>query len=335
MSTRWLQRLGRGGASVFRPSRRVPFRAGAIPRQAPFHHLPVMHREIPLVAAVQEEWWDEETETHLDSIGILAEQIHQAIWQSILQRDNEKLRQAIDAIPEDERQLTLWLYLAIDAGNEAAAALLMSAGADLARVDNYLGGVAEAPYRAIHKHMQELVKSMWEATKYVPDPRPGSFRIPRNKWLAVAAQCGHADMVEDMLRWNTSWDYNSALSWAAYNWHHETIKTLTRGHTYSHEAIQKALGHACDVDCEDDFEIKCCDKSKEARRRELADVIRWLIDAGADPDSTKSASNGWPIVAGLHMYPEYAEALKALLEMGATNVKYEKRGDRGVLVRVE
>ncbi|ATY58726.1 ankyrin repeats (3 copies) domain-containing [Cordyceps militaris] len=294
-----------------------------------------MHREAPLVAAVQEEWWDEETEIHFHSIGILAEQVHAAIWQSILQRDNEKLREAIAAIPQDERRLTLWFYLAIEARNEAAAALLLSAGADLAQIDCYLGGVVEAPYRAIHKHMLELVGRMWEATAYFPDPRPGGGRMPRNRWLAVAAECGHADMVDAMLRWNTDWDLDCALSWAAYNWHYETIKTLTKGHSYSQTAVQNALSHACDVDREDDFEIGCCDKSTEERRRELAQVIRWLVDAGAEPDKTESASNGWPIVACLHMYPEYAEALKALLEKGATNVRYERRGDRGVLVRVE
>lgn len=210
----------------------------------------------------------------------------------------------------------------------------MSAGADMAQMDSYHGGLAAAPYRATHKHRMELVRRMWEVTEDVPDPRPGSGGVPRNQWLAVAAECGHADMVENMLGWSNDWDYDCALSSAAYNWHYETIKALAGGHTYSQKAIQNALSHACDVDREDDFEVECCDKSTEARRRELADVIRWLVNAGAEPDNTESASNGWPIVALMHRYPEHAEALKALLEKGATNVRYERRGDVSVLVPV-
>lgn len=210
----------------------------------------------------------------------------------------------------------------------------MSAGADMAQMAGYHSGEAAAPYRAIHKHLMELVRRMWEVTEHVPDPRPGRGGVPRNKWLAVAAECGHADMVEDMLGWSTDWDYDRALWDAAYNWHYETIKALARGHTYSQKAIQNALSHACDLDCEDDFEIYCCDKSTEARRRELADVVRWLVDAGAEPDKTRSASTGAPIVALLHDYPEHAEALKALLEKGATNVRYERRGEMRVPVPI-
>ncbi|KAM3508941.1 hypothetical protein MY10362_000911 [Beauveria mimosiformis] len=337
MSTRLLRRLGRG-ALVFRPlvpSRCLPFRTGDIRRQAAFHHLPVMCcREPPLVEVVEEAWWDDETDDRFNDIGVNPEQVHPAIWQSILQRDGDKLRDVIAALPEDERAPTLWLHLAIDAGNDAAAALFMSAGADLEHLDCYHGGLATTPYRAIHKHRTELVRRMWEATEYFPYPKPGSGITPRNKWLALAAECGHTDLVEDMLGWSTDWDYDWALLWAAYNWHSETIKALARGHTYSQQAIQNALSHACDVDCEDDFEVQCCIKSTEARRRELADVIRWLVDAGAEPDNTESASNRWPIVALFHRYPEYHEALKVLLEKGATNVRYEQRGDKCVLVPV-
>ncbi|OAQ65268.1 ankyrin repeats (3 copies) domain-containing protein [Pochonia chlamydosporia 170] len=215
MSTRLLRRLGRG-VFVFRspvPSRRLPFRAGTIQRQVAFHHLPVMYRGPLPIGAIQEECWDEETECRFLYIGADPEQVHPAIWQGILQGDLEKLRNTIAAIPEDEREMTLWLHLAIEAGNEAAAALFMSAGADMAQMYGYHGGGrAAAPYRAIHKHMMELVRRMWEVTEDVPDPRPGNGGIRRNWWLAVAAECGHADMVEDMLGWSTDWDYDCALS---------------------------------------------------------------------------------------------------------------------------
>ncbi|KAJ3491277.1 hypothetical protein NLG97_g5624 [Lecanicillium saksenae] len=337
MSTQLLQRLGRGGGSVFRslvPGTGVPFHASAIRRQARFHHSPPMDLWVRPAIAVQEKWWDEETEIDLEDAGISAEQVHPAIGQGIMQRDIKKLREAIATFVADEEQLTIGLHLAIHAGNEAAAVFLLSAGAELGRAGRYLCGSAAAPYRAIHKRMLKLVRLMWETTEQLHDRRLGRFEIHRKQWLAVAAECGHADLVSEMLRWSSDWDHDQALWNAAYNWHYETIKNLAGAHAYSQKAIQDALGHACDVDRERDFEIECCDKNTDARHREMIQVIRWLVEAGAEPDNAKSASNGWPIVAGLQMYPEYAEALKALSEKGATNVRYERRGDKRVQARI-
>lgn len=90
--------------------------------------------------------------------------------------------------------------MAIDAGNELSAALFMSAGAQLSR-DVHTVAVVAAPYRAIYKRRMGLVRRIWETTEHVPDPRPGYGygAFLRNKWLAAADECGHADVVEDLL----------------------------------------------------------------------------------------------------------------------------------------
>lgn len=183
--------------------------------------------------------------------------------------------------------------------------------------------------------MLPLVRLMWDATAHLQDRKRGRNEIRRTQWLDIAAECGHADVVREMMRWSGDWDYDQALWNAAYNWHYETVKTLASAYDYSQKAIQEALGHVCDVNGEIDFDIMCCDKTTDARHREMGQVIRWLVDTGADPDNAKTVSNGWSVVACLNEYPEYAEALKALLEKGATDVKFEERGDSHAVVRVE
>ncbi|KAJ4147832.1 hypothetical protein LMH87_002334 [Akanthomyces muscarius] len=295
MSTRLLQRLGKGGIAVFRVrvlGTRVPFCANAIQRQSPFHHSPLTDLSIPSATTIKEQWCDEETEDDLVDAGIFTDQVHPAIGHGIMQRDTKKLRETIAALVDDKEQLTKGLHLAIHVGNEAAAVLLLSAGADLEMEDLYLCGMAAAPYRAIHKRMLPLVRLMWDATAYLQDRKRGRNKIRRTQWLGIAAECGHADVVREMMRWSGDWDYDQALWNAAYNWHYETVKTLASAHDYSQKAIQEALGHVCDVNGEIDFDIMCCDKTTDARHREMGQVIRWLVDAGADPDNAKTVLNG-------------------------------------------
>lgn len=310
-----LRRLGRSALGRVRsqvPNTCVPFRAHAIQKRA-FHRLPILRQSATPAKAAQEEDWNK-VEQYLLSIGADPDEVHPEIWQDLLHRDSQSFKKTLEFIPDNKKERTLWLHFAIEAQDETAAALLMRAGADLTRQESYRGGLAAAPYRAIHKNMTELVRKMWQLTKHTPNPRRGGGRLLHNWWLAVAAECGHAAMVQDMLGWDADWDYDMALYWAAYNWQYETVKLLTREHTYSQTAVQQALGHACDVEREDDFEIECCDKSTETRRRELTDVIRWLLDAGADLDNIDPAWIGGPVVAIFHKYPEHVEELNAVLK---------------------
>lgn len=105
ISTRLLQRLGKGGIAVFRVrvlGTRVPFCANAIQRQSPFHHSPLTDLSIPSATTIKEQWCDEETEYDLVDAGIFTDQVHPAIGHGIMQRDTKKLRETIAALVDDK-----------------------------------------------------------------------------------------------------------------------------------------------------------------------------------------------------------------------------------------
>ena len=153
--------------------------------------------------------------------------------------------------------------------------------------------------------------------------------MPDQTCLFVAAQHGHASIVEDMLDWWAGWSQYSriqALRRAAEHWHFGVVNVLLKRESFDQPTLQKALYGAAGLKPLGHYEANY--EGVDYAEQHL--LIVSLIDAGADPNAY--AYDTTPLILTVARNSIFTCALRTLLEKGADPNKSDESGQSALHV---
>ncbi|KAH0526596.1 hypothetical protein TsFJ059_009897 [Trichoderma semiorbis] len=236
----------------------------------------------------------------------------------IRDEDLQRLKQLLGASPAPNVQYNSYgfgppVHFASWCGNLEAVEMLIEAGADPLLVSE--GGEEQLiaiAYAAARGH-RDIVKRLWGVCPPEVHVRRGSRY---SSFFIMAANHGHAAIVEDLLDWWDGWPDElkyHALHGAALQWRLAVASLLLRRTSFDQFTLQEALQVATYP--------RALVSDGDNGHREAIDflnqqlMVELLIDAGADPN--ECPNNAPPLIYDVASDANLTGVLKSLLEKGA------------------
>ncbi|OPB46967.1 hypothetical protein A0O28_0070910 [Trichoderma guizhouense] len=245
----------------------------------------------------------------------------------IRDEDLQRLQQLLSASPAPDVQYNSYgfgppVHFASWCGNLEAVEMLLAAGADPLLVSE--GGEEQLiaiAFAAARGH-RDIVKRLWGFC-------PPEVYVRRGRRYSscfiMAANHGHAAIVEDLLDWWDGWPHElkcRALHGAALQWRLAVASLLLRRTSFDQSTLQEALRVATYP--------RALVSDGDNGHREAIDflnqqlMVELLIDAGADPN--ECPNNAPPLIYDVAADANLTGVLKSLLEKGADPNKVERSG---------
>ncbi|KAL5092396.1 hypothetical protein Trisim1_001649 [Trichoderma cf. simile WF8] len=243
----------------------------------------------------------------------------------IRDEDLQRLQQLLSASPAPDVQYNSYgfgppVHFASWCGNLEAVEMLLAAGADPLLVSE--GGEEQLiaiAFAAARGH-RDIVKRLWGFC-------PPEVYVRRGRRYSscfiMAANHGHAAIVEDLLDWWDGWPHElkcRALHGAALQWRLAVASLLLRRTSFDQSTLQEALRVATYP--------RALVSDGDNGHREAIDflnqqlMVELLIDAGADPN--ECPNNAPPLIYDVAADANLTGVLKSLLEKGADPNKVER-----------
>lgn len=216
------------------------------------------------------------------------------------------------------------LHDAIFRGDEADVRRMLDVGVDPRAIQicdpNFTPLLAAAQYGRL-----EIATWLWKLVG--PEGRSGSGKMSQPSCLQVAARNGHGDLVTYFLNVWSDWTDNEkrrTLYDAASSWSDDVVVLLLNRIDYDPETIQTALQEGVKMSMilpEDPCKPRYTAKD-HARQQNL---VRRLIDAGADPNAPSTRPSGSSLIHDA-LSESCTGALEELLQRGADPNAQDSRG---------
>jgi len=180
---------------------------------------------------------------NMASLPEAAQALHTAVRNADIVKVGEILAShAIKSLDQPLLNVGTPLHSAIELGHIAIVDALLAAGADIEvlALDSTGEPLDTALSLAIRLKQRGIAKRLWEAgaTRWFESIGRGITA------LELAASCGPAEMVGDLLSWSGGWDRPalvSALWHAAVRWDADAIQVLLENENYAQADLENAL----------------------------------------------------------------------------------------------
>ncbi|KAL6818492.1 ankyrin repeat protein [Trichoderma sp. SZMC 28013] len=259
------------------------------------------------------------------------EMLHACIRDGDLQR----LQQLLGASPAPDVHYNSYgfgppIHFASWCGNLEAVEMLLVAGADPLLLSEGGEERLTAIAYAAEKGHRDIVKRLWG---FCPPEVHASGGRHHPSCFIMAANHGHAAIVEDLLDWWDGWSHElkcRALRGAAMRWRLAVATLLLRRTSFGQSTLQEALRLAT--------YRRALLSDDDKGNREAIDflnqqlMVELLIDAGADPNE---CPNNTPLIYSVASDANLTGVLKSLLEKGADPNKTDGSGQSALHVLAE
>ncbi|KAM6486056.1 ankyrin repeat protein [Trichoderma sp. SZMC 28011] len=261
---------------------------------------------------------------------------YEVLHACIRDEDLQRLQQLLSASPAPDVQYNSYgfgppVHFASWCGNLEAVEMLLAAGADPLLVsEGSEENLIAIAFAAARGH-RVIVKRLWGFC-------PPEVHVRRGRRYSscfiMAANHGHAAIVEDLLDWWDGWPHElkyHALHGAALQWRLGVASLLLRRTSFDQSTLQEALRVATYP--------RALVSDGDNGHREAIDflnqqlMVELLIDAGADPN--ECPNNAPPLIYDVAADANLTGVLKSLLEKGADPNKAERSGKSALHVLAE